>query len=164
MAIHLPLCRFCHPGHGSLSLNHKVDIVPCGPHGLPFLYSSTALLVVVEEVVGRSYCCCAAFHSFHIQSHSFIHCLLFPKAQTINMPAYSKLTAFAALFGLFNSSLAAYTLKDDYSGSNFFGMFDFFTVGITLAIHYHTNHGRRMMTRPMATSITSHNLQHSLLD
>ncbi|KAK5941192.1 hypothetical protein PMZ80_006469 [Knufia obscura] len=43
------------------------------------------------------------------------------------MQAYSKLTAFAALFGLFNSSLAAYTLKDDYSGSNFFSMFDFFT-------------------------------------
>lgn len=44
------------------------------------------------------------------------------------MQAYSKLTALAALFGLFNSSLAGYTLQDDYSGSNFFDMFDFFTV------------------------------------
>lgn len=57
---------------------------------------------------------------------SFVVCCY--QDSTFNMQAYSKLTAFAALFGLFNSSLAAYTLKDDYSGSNFFSMFDFFTV------------------------------------
>ena len=43
------------------------------------------------------------------------------------MKTSSSTTALVALLSIFGRASAGYTLKDDYSGSNFFSMFDFFT-------------------------------------
>ncbi len=53
--------------------------------------------------------------------------------------------------GLVSVTIAAYTVQDDYSGNNFFGMFGFDTVGLGVSLSYGTNQRLRRTILPVAT-------------
>ena len=58
--------------------------------------------------------------------------------------------------GLAHLGLAAYTLKDDYSGNNFANMFSFDTVSPRFSSwEWSTHYGLRKMILPMDMSTTS---------